>query len=303
MSTDNNSLFDSLRERINADSRLGRLDLFSLARPSIRLATQRVPYARLGMGDSRIGGIPDVPPELEWPRWLPSKRRDNKFGEPWQPDGPAPLGFIAQIDLGAVPRVDDSLPDSGWLYFFYDRYCEPWGFDPADRGCSRVIYTNCDRRSLIRSEPPSDADLDHMTHPCQVEAWPELTLPGYLPEMEYGTLAYEAYHEICDCLTASGVPTYHRLLGHPQLIQNPMELECQLASNGVYCGAPSHYQGEEVKRLEGGAADWRLLLQIDTDEDGPGWMWGDVGRIYFWINQQDLAARRFANVWLIFQCC
>jgi uncharacterized protein YwqG len=51
-----------------------------------------------------------------------------------------------------------------------------------------------------------------------------------------------------------------------------------------------------------GAADWRLLLQIDTDEDGPGWMWGDVGRIYFWIKKHDLALRRFADVWLILQC-
>lgn len=32
-------------------------------------------------------------------------------------------------------------------------------------------------------------------------------------------------------------------------------------------------------------------------------MWGDVGMIYFWI--QDEAARRgdFSNAWLILQCC
>ena len=82
-----------------------------------------------------------------------------------------------------------------------------------------------------------------------------------------------------------------------------MELECQLASNGVYCGNAVFPEQEKVKALEAGAADWRLLLQIDTDEAGPGWMWGDVGRIYFWIRHQDLAARRFADVWLILQCC
>jgi len=32
-------------------------------------------------------------------------------------------------------------------------------------------------------------------------------------------------------------------------------------------------------------------------------MWGDVGSIYFWIKQQDLAARKFDDVWLVFQCC
>ena len=81
-----------------------------------------------------------------------------------------------------------------------------------------------------------------------------------------------------------------------------MELECQLASNGVYCGNSEGYQSRQAKVLEQGAADWRLLLQIDTDEEGPGWMWGDVGRLYFWLTRQDLTSLRFDNVWLIFQC-
>ena len=73
--------------------------------------------------------------------------------------------------------------------------------------------------------------------------------------------------------------------------------------DGIYCGGPEGYRSEEAKTLAVGAADWRLLLQVDTDEEGPGWMWGDVGRIYFWIKKQDLAALRFDDVWLIFQCC
>ena len=135
-----------------------------------------------------------------------------------------------------------------------------------------------------------------------MEAWPELTLPDDLPELTYGTPAYESYRRLCDELTKSGCLTHHRLLGHPQLIQNPMELECQLASNGIYCGGASRFQEAEAKALEPGAVDWRLLLQIDTDEDGPEWMWGDVGRIYFWIKRQDLASLRFTDAWLIFQC-
>lgn len=285
------------------DPNLDRLGLLSLVRPSIRLATQRVPDTQIKLGASRIGGTPDVPHGWEWPRWRPSEQRDDKFGEPWHPDQPAPLGFIAQIDLSTLPQVDDILPSSGWLYFFYDRYCEPWGFDPADRGCCRVVYDNRDRTSLSRLQPPSDADPEHLAYPCLVEVRPELTLPDDVSEIEYGSPAYEAYRRMCDDLMDADQLTYHRLLGYPQLIQNPMELECQLASSGVYCGSPEGYQSAEAKILEAGAKDWRLLLQIDTDEHGPGWIWGDVGRIYFWIKQQDLAARRFDHVWLIFQDC
>jgi uncharacterized protein YwqG len=135
-----------------------------------------------------------------------------------------------------------------------------------------------------------------------VETWLELTLPDDLPDIQYDTPAYDSYRGLCENLTSGGGPTQHRLLGHPQLIQNPMELECQLASNGVYCGGPEGYESEKAKHLQSGAADWRLLLQIDTDEEGPGWMWGDVGRIYFWIKEHDLKNLRFRDAWLILQC-
>ena len=45
-----------------------------------------------------------------------------------------------------------------------------------------------------------------------------------------------------------------------------------------------------------------LLLQLDTDDD-TGWMWGDMGMIYFWIAPQELDARNFDDVRLILKCC
>jgi len=81
-----------------------------------------------------------------------------------------------------------------------------------------------------------------------------------------------------------------------------MELECQLVSNGIYCGDPEGYQSEEARSLQSGAEDWRLILQVDSDEDS-GMMWGDVGMIYYWMRVQDLAARNFDRSWMILQCC
>jgi uncharacterized protein YwqG len=295
-------LLKQLRDHVAANPALSGLDLPQLARASIRLVTERVDQPQLGLGESRIGGMPDIPAGFEWPRWRPTKQRDDKFGEPWHPMSPAPLGFIAQIDLQEVPRIEDALPSSGWLYFFYDRYCEAWGFDPVDRGCCRILYSNCERSLLERAEPPFDSDPKHVAYPCRLKTWAELTLPDDLPNVEYGTPTYDGYRETIDMLNKAGASA-HRLLGHPQVIQNPMELECQLASNGVYCGTSEGYQSARAKMLADGASEWRLLLQIDTDEDGPGWMWGDVGRIYFWIKRKDLASLRFQDVWLIFQCC
>ena len=35
-----------------------------------------------------------------------------------------------------------------------------------------------------------------------------------------------------------------------------------------------------VPELKAGAAEWQLLLQLDTEDD-TGWMWRDVGTLYF----------------------
>ena len=80
-----------------------------------------------------------------------------------------------------------------------------------------------------------------------------------------------------------------------------MQLECQLVSNGLYCGNPSGYEGPRAEALREGAAAWRLLLQVDSEDD-VGMMWGDAGRLYYWIRDEDLAAQNWDASWLILQC-
>ena len=66
-------------------------------------------------------------------------------------------------------------------------------------------------------------------------------------------------------------------------------------------GDPSGYADPRAKALEAGAARWRLLLQLDTDDDA-AMMWGDLGRLYFWITDDALRRRAFDEVWMVLQC-
>jgi uncharacterized protein YwqG len=128
-----------------------------------------------------------------------------------------------------------------------------------------------------------------------------LSLPSTMSErVRQLELTETEFDALCEFIEAYESPAHH-LLGHPQPVQDDMELECQLASNGVYCGDPAGYASPEAARLKAGARDWSLLLQLDTDEER-SMMWGDAGRLYFWMRHLDLAARAFDKSWMILQC-
>lgn len=235
---------------------------------------------------------------------------------------------MAQINLaeaaaaGALP----DMPAAGWLVFFYDEENQPWGFDPKDRGGWRVLFFEGEAASLRRMVPPVPvapeprrsgllgrllgrkpppthpaAPLDpFVPHAVRFEA--QTTLPElgeFLIDDDEDDDRWEALEELQKKLEPEDDNPNHRLGDHPSQIQGDMRLESQLASNGVYCG--NSYDSPRDRALEAGANDWHLLLQIDSD-DYTGWMWGDVGRVYFLIRHQDLAARDFDNVWCIPQC-
>jgi uncharacterized protein YwqG len=93
----------------------------------------------------------------------------------------------------------------------------------------------------------------------------------------------------------------NKMLGYADNIQNEMELECELVTNGLSIDDPKNYKGPRAKALEPGARNWRLLLQLDSNEEAE-MMWGDLGRIYFWIKKDDLRDRQFDKCWFAFQC-
>ena len=111
----------------------------------------------------------------------------------------------------------------------------------------------------------------------------------------------DSYLDVQDQLASPSSDIAHKLLGHAQTIQGAMELECALTSNGIHTGDSSGYKDRRAAKLAKSQYDWRLLLQIDSDEHA-GMMWGDAGRIYYWIREQDLLERRFDRSWLVLQC-
>lgn len=285
-------MFDPLEDRIRRHG-LGRLaaPLTANVQDWVLLRSEPGRDEAIEPSVPKLGGCPDLPPSAEWPRWRG-----------------ASLSFVAQINTREIPDFADgaSLPRDTLLSFFYEPEQSTWGFDPADRGSWRIFATPSTSQ-LERRSFPADLTKHRKFSSCRLSAKKAVSLPDPMSAAitkigltEEEDEAYLALFE--DLMPAEDTGFNHQLFGHPRLVQNDMELECQLASNGVYCGdADGGSTSPRAKMLEAGASEWRLLLQVDSD-DNAGMMWGDSGRLYFWMRSAAMRSGAFEEAWMILQC-
>lgn len=257
---------------------------------SLVLRPSSLPDDKIVIGRSKLGGMPDLPPDAPWPAW------NDKH-----------LSFIAQIDLSELPSHGflETLPSHGVLSFFYSAQQETWGFDPNDKGSWRVLHL--EEHDLHRRASPPDLPDAGIYHSCSLEFEVSFTLPCIESphvDLDFDRPQWDEIHQYGELEESfqqlvGGGSCIHRLLGHPDEMQGYMLRTAQLASHGVYCGGAT--DDPRVGELEPGAADWELLLQVDSDDNG-GMMWGDVGKIYYLMPSEHLRNHDFDAAWMILQC-
>lgn len=250
---------------------------------------------------SRLGGHPDLPPDFAWPRF-----------------GGDALTFLAQVDLADLPRLAgpdaDLLPDHGVLSLFYNHDGD------AEHGHGAVFWFP-DRGALVPTRPP-DEPIPGRPPGARVTVFPlygltaeacDPTLPGW--EQPHYALLFDSFaasgtYPDSDAdefaplrnflrfeatLWPRGQP-HHQLLGHPDVVQSDClaaAAEAERAELGL--PDPPHLSRAYAEQ----AAQWRLLLQIDSERDIA---LGDSGQIQVVIREPDLRARRFDCARIVFQC-
>ncbi len=128
--------------------------------------------------------------------------------------------------------------------------------------------------NLFRPDLAKSGDI-----PCSAVGFRQInSLPGSerqkIAALQLTDAEWDDWHELSRYQFAGLAK--HQIGGFPDPVQDDgMELECQLVSNGLYCGNPSGYNDPKVEELASGADDWRLLLQFDSDDD-LNVMWGDL---------------------------
>ena len=281
--------------------------LLELAKSEIRFNLYRIDVP-LEMTASKIGGKPAVPEDFEWPTYTGAI-----CGEEDSEKKTRPLSFLAQIDLKEISALDKEhrLPEDGILSFFYDLETMTWGFDPEDKGSAQVFYFPKDT-ALRAADIPEELDEEFVIPEMAVYFEPHVSLPGYGDkDDELGLSSDEDldWDEFDECRKNAGGDDKEeltKLFGYPDVIQNPMEEECEACSRGFRQGNSEDYAAitdAEKADIAEKAKDWVLLFQMSTIEtDDYELMFGDSGSVYFWIRKEDLRERRFDKAWLILQC-
>jgi hypothetical protein len=267
--------------------------LLALRRPRWLLRTEQLDHDTDDAGPSHLGGHPDLPSNFAWPRL-----------------GVDPLTFLAQIDLSTLPRLEgpdaDLLPHHGLLSLFFNH-----DGDSTD-GHGALFYFP-DPTQLVRTAAPPRTTT-FPTYAVTAEA-ERPSLPGW--EQPHYTLLMDSFaddpeHDVGDPYSRALEPLRnlvmfegtswpegqprHQLLGHPHVLQSDC-LAAAAHAEREQLGQPHPHYFSRAHAEQ--AAQWRLLLQIDSEDD---LMLGDVGEVHVVIREPDLRARRFDRARVVFQC-
>jgi hypothetical protein len=150
---------------------------------------------------------------------------------------------------------------------------------------SFFAYHNVKGNALKRTWFPSAVPYTGRLNSARMDFFPQLTLPTNGNDwsiianyVDWSTEEQERLDDLVWALNMLNDDYYdysrvHQLLGYPRPIQN-----------------------NPVKPHE------QLLLQIDSDYDEVGFMWGDGGMIYFTIPEEALSGGEITDISIDFQC-
>ncbi len=261
----------------------------------------------LSLGASKVGGQPHMPAGFVWPRFEAADC-EGEVAE-------RPLAFVAQIDLAAAAKfdVDHRLPESGFLYFFYDVISQPWGFEPEDSGGAKVYYYDVSADALSVVEFPEDMADEAKIPLSRIDFRVMDELPGYEEFCDLTDTArfgdgfdWDSYDETVERLIEMQdcePDEVCKLLGYADLVQGSILYECAKYAEISDVRTGKKWQdmsAEEKAAFHEEERKWVLLAQFGTLSDEI--MFGDCGCIYFYIRREDLAARRFDRTHMSLQC-
>ncbi|MEG1587596.1 MAG: DUF1963 domain-containing protein [Bacteroidales bacterium] len=234
--------------------------------------------------DSKVGGIPYMPLDFDYPMDLRAERKGEA------------LAFLCQINFSQLPPLA-GFPEYGILQFFIGTDFM-FGLDaenPTEQSGFRVIYHEhiCDESHLLK-ELPIHPDFDGeapVKNELKMAFTPEVSVIGW-QDFRYDTNLLAAYQK--------EYPMTQSVDDIPSEIRDKMEELCN-ASGSRIGGFPMFTQSDPRQNDNKYANFTTLLIQLDSDPK-KGLMWGDDGVCNFFISPEKLMKKDFSEVLYNWDC-
>ncbi|WP_102126946.1 DUF1963 domain-containing protein [Deinococcus planocerae] len=235
-------------------------------------------------GESRIGGLPDLPASLDWPI--------SREGEA--------LTFLLQLNLRDVPHfAGNPLPQRGMLYVFL-------GLDePAsDVEHCLLLYTGTEELSPrpLPDLPPANENYGDLAPrglgTVLVPDLPRWTSHAYEVLMERlpedGQERYQALTEDLQAGQGQGREHVGHLFGHVAGIGHPAEEDAFVVRDVNPAWLYDYGRRDTLDMTR--ADTWRTLLRLDSVQALDLTFW-DAGYLHFLIRERDLEALNFGETY------
>lgn len=277
------------------------------------------------LGNTRFGGVPDLPTNVPWPSGS-------------DPDRPSYSNFVAQINFSELPRLEeDVLPSSGILYLFVrhlDSAAAPVILDAIfhDGGSSTLRRHPCPSQESLCDEYLVDLA------PHRIESIPSVSIASFRrkfrQQIESSTVEIDGddggmrlielesdlhrdaqigqilgYANTCDEQEDLYRQVVLTKLGKRELVYNDYWDSIEEYEAYIEERSDDKKIAKEYEEMRGGVVwlqvnremikglvdEWRLLFRLDSNHQ-MNMNINDADPLYVFIRNEDLASRDFSNL-------
>lgn len=253
---------------------------------------------KTGLFDSKLGGVPYLPKNFDYPKGTESPYRD------------VPLKLLAQLNFEQLPHIEP-FPQKGILQFYCacddDSYLYGADFDyPTKQNGFRIIYHEniiTDVSQLMDESDMPVFDTSNGGFPFEGEFILKAEQPAQCKASIHDKFFYDLIMEKCSKLCGKELNNIFKLknegFGNIDFIYE------ENANESTCIGGYPYFTQDDV-RFGGKFDDCNtLLLQIDSfydKETKAEIMWGDMGIANFFIPEENLKKCDFTKVIYNWDC-
>ena len=236
------------------------------------------------LGNTRFGGLPDLPADAEYPTYTHIYRRVGHNHHI----------FIAQLNCAELAPFQNYLPREGILYFYLE--------DLEEFECKVVYHPTTQllqsAKSLIFEPFFNNPYLSEPSKPVEVEYTQLIALPSRLNDKHIHEYADELADGKFDNHMAKLGQTFSESIGRMGVLMEHRNHYYSYMNHSI--NDHPYYEFESPSLLaaldrKGNPEDWMVLLRVYSDNKC-GFDYFDGRELCFMIHKSDLVKRDFSNV-------